>query len=148
MASTEQSLDDEVKGLPISTVVTLTATQINTMFTTPVLLVPAVSNKAIVVLGVELIMKGTATQFTGGGVVSVQYNSTANGAGTSVQNSTFASTVVTGATATTFSTRRPTELSAVARASIQGIGLFISNATAVFATGTGTADVRVTYRTI
>ena len=93
-------------------------------------------------------MRGTATQFTGGGVVSVQYANTANGAGTSVQASTFAATVVTGATAVTYSTRPPATLSAVATASINGIGLYISNATAVFATGTGTATVRVTYRTI
>ena len=93
MASTEQSLDDEIKGLPISTVVTLTSAQIIAMYTTPVQVVPAVSNKAIVVLGVELIMKGTATQFTGGGVVAVQYADTVNGGGTSVQASTFASSV-------------------------------------------------------
>jgi len=148
MASTEQSLDDEIKGLPISTVVTLTSAQIIAMYTTPVQVVPAVSNKAIVVLGVELIMKGTATQFTGGGVVAVQYADTVNGGGTSVQASTFAASVVTGATATTYSTRPQASLSAVATASINGIGLFISNATAVFATGTGTADVRVTYRVI
>ena len=146
--STIYSLEDEVKGLPQTAEVTLTAAQIIAMYTTPVLVVPAVSNKAIVVDSVEFVMRGTATQFTGGGVVSVQYADTANGAGTSVQASTLAATVVTGATATTYSTRQPATLSAVATASINGIGLYISNATAVFATGTGTATVRVTYRTV
>lgn len=143
-----QSLEAENAGYPITAVVDLTAANIIAMYTTPVLVVPAVSNKAIVVDSVEFIMRGTATQFTGGGVVAVQYNSTANGAGTSVQASTFAATVVTGATATTYSTRPPATLSAVATASINGIGLYISNATAVFATGTGTATVRVTYRLV
>lgn len=143
-----QSLEAENAGYPITATVDVTAAQIIAMYTTPVLVVPAVSNKAIVVDSVEFIMRGTATQFTGGGVVSVQYNSTANGAGTSVQASTFAATVVTGATATTYSTRPPASLSAVATASINGIGLYLSNATAVFATGTGTATVRVTYRLV
>lgn len=146
--STIYSLEDEAKGLPQTVEVPLTAAEIIAMYTTPKLVVPAVSNKAIVVDSVEFIMQGTATQFTGGGVVSVQYANTANGGGTSVQASTLAASVVTGATATTYSTRGPATLSAVALASIQGIGLYISNATAVFATGTGTAIVRVTYRTI
>lgn len=147
MANT-QSMDEEIKGYPITRTITLTAAQIMAMFTTPVSVVPAVSNKAIIVDSVELIMRGTATQFTGGGVVAVQYANTANGAGTSVQASTFAAAVVTGATAVTFSTRPPASLSSIATASINGIGLFISNATAVFATGTGRAEVRVTYRLV
>jgi len=148
MASTLQSLDEEVKGYPTTVEVPLTAANIIAMYTTPVLVVPAVSNKAIVVDSVEFIITRTATQFTGGGVVSVQYNSTANGAGTSVQASTIAATVVTGAAGVTYTTRPPASLSDVATASIKGIGLYISNATAVFATGTGTAVVRVTYRTV
>lgn len=146
--NTIPSLADDTKGYPYLAEVQLSAADIIAMYTTPVLVVPAVPNKAIVVDSVEFIMRGTATQFTGGGVVSVQYNSTANGAGTSVQASTFAASVVTGATATTYSTRPPATLSAVATASINGIGLYISNATAVFATGTGTATVRVTYRLV
>jgi len=148
MASTIQSLDEEVKGYPQTVSVPLTAAQLIAMYATPVLVVPAVSNKAIVVDSVEFIITRTATAFTGGGVVSVQYNSTANGGGTSVQASTIAATVVTGAAGTTYSTRPPATLSDVATASINGIGLYISNATAAFATGTGTAVVKVTYRTV
>lgn len=149
MSNTIPSLAEEVRGFPTTVEVTLAAADIIAMYATPVLVVPAVSNKAIVVDSVEFIMNRTATAFTGGGVVSVQYNSTANGAGTSVQASTFAATVVTTAgAATTYSTRPPASLSAVASTAIQGIGLYISNATAAFATGTGTAVVRVTYRTV
>lgn len=148
MASTEYNLEAELRGYPQTVEVPLTAAQLIAMYATPVLVVPAVSNKAIVVDSVELIMTRTATQFTGGGVVSVQYNSTANGAGTSVQASTIAATVVTAGAGTTYSTRPPATLSDVATASIKGIGLYISNATAAFATGTGTAVVRVTYRTV
>lgn len=144
----DQTLKQEQQGYPITVEVPLTAAQIIAMYTTPVLLVPAVSNKAIVVDAIELIMQGTATQFTGGGVVAVQYANTANGAGTSAQASDFAAAVVTGATATTYSTRDRATLSSIATAAIKGIGLYLSNKTAVFATGTGTAIVRVTYRLI
>jgi hypothetical protein len=148
MASTEFNLEREIRGEPQTVEVALSDTNIKAMYATPVLVVPSASNKAIVVDSVEFIMTRTATAYTGGGVVSVQYNSTANGAGTSVQASTIAATVVTGAAGTTYSTRPPATLSDVATASIRGIGLYISNATAAFATGTGTAVVRVTYRTV
>lgn len=148
MANTIQSLDEQIKGYPVTVEVPLTAANIIAMYATPVLVVPAIPEKAIVVDSVEFVMTRTSTQFTSGGVVSVQYNSTANGAGTSVQASTIAASVVTGAAGTTYSTRPPATLSDVATASIKGIGLYISNATAAFATGTGTAVVRVTYRTV
>lgn len=148
MASTEYNLEAELRGYPQTVEVALSAANLQAMYATPVLVVPAVSNKAIVVDSVEFIMTRTATAYTGGGVVSVQYANTANGGGTSVQASTIAATVVTGAAGTTYSTRPPATLSDVATASIKGIGLYISNATAAFATGTGTAVVRVTYRTV
>jgi hypothetical protein len=148
MASTNQSLENDIQGYPQSVEVSLSAANLIAMYATPVLLVPAVSNKAIIVDSVEFVITRTATAFTGGGVVSVQYANTANGAGTSVQASTIAATVVTAGAGTTYSTRPPTTLSDVATASIQNIGLYISNQTAAFATGTGTAKVRVTYRTI
>lgn len=146
MANTIASLADEIKGYPTTVEVPLTAAQIIAMYAAPVLVVPAISGKEILVDSVELVMTRTSTAFTGGGAVSVQYNTTANGAGTSVQASTIAASVVTGAAGTTYTTRPPATLSDIASASIQGIGLYISNATAPFAAGTGTATVRVTYR--
>ncbi len=150
MASTDAqaSMEKEILGTPITQVVALTAANLQAMYATPVLVVPAVSNKAIVVNSVEFVITRTATAFTSGGVVAVQYNSTANGAGTSVQSSTIAASVVTGAAGTTYTVRPPATLSDIATASIKGIGLYISNATAAFATGTGTAVLRVTYRLI
>lgn len=148
MSSTIQGLEDEIKGRQISVEVPVTAAEIIAMYTTPKLLVPAVSNKAIVVDSVEFIMTRTATQFTGGGAVSVQYSATANGAGTLACSSTLASTVITGTAGTTYSFRHTASISDTASATLSGIGLYLSNATAVFATGTGTAVVRVTYRTV
>ncbi len=145
----DQSLKNEQQGYPITVEVPLTAAQLIAMYATPVLVVSAASNKSIVVDSVEFIMTRTATAFTGGGVVNVQYKATANGAGTSVQASDIAATVVTTAgAAKTYTTRPPASLSAVASTDIENTALYISNKTAAFATGTGTAVVRVTYRTV
>ena len=127
--------------------VSLTAADIIAMYTTPVAIVPAVTGKAIIVDSMELVITRTSTAFTGGGVVAVQYNSTANGAGTAT-TATIAATVVTGAAGTTYTSRIPVNLSDVASASIASIGLYISNATAAFAAGTGTASVKVRYHLV
>ena len=125
----------------------LTAAQIIAMYTTPVLVLAGVADKAIIVDAVNFDLTGTATHFTGGGVVGVQYDDTANGAGT-LTHADIAASVVTGATALVKTSRIGLDLSAVATASIDGIGLYISNKTAVFATGTGTASVTVSYRIV
>lgn len=131
----------------VQTTVALTAAQIIAMYTTPVVVIPAVPGKAIVLDAFEFDLTGTATQFTGGGVVDLQYDSTANGAGT-ILHADIAAAVVTGATARVISVRTPSDLSAIATASITGKGVYISNKTAVFATGTGTAVLKVRYHLI
>lgn len=127
--------------------VSLTASQLQTMYTTPVNIVPAITGKAIIIDSMELDITRTSTAFTGGGVVAVQYDSTANGAGTAT-TATIAATVVTGSAGRTITNRIPVNLSDVASAAIVGIGLYISNQTAVFAAGTGTAIVKVKYHTV
>lgn len=131
----------------LSTTVALSAAQIIAMYTTPVVVIPAVGTSAIVLDSFTFDLTGTATQFTGGGVVNLQYDSTANGAGTTL-HADIAASVVTNATARVLTVRIPKDLSAIATASINGIGVYISNKTAVFATGTGTASLRVNYHLI
>lgn len=126
--------------------IALTAAQIIAMYTTPVMVLAAIPGKAIFVDSVSFDLTGTATQFTGGGVVNVQYDDTANGAGTAC-HADIAATVVTGATALVKTSRIGKDISAIATAAIDGIGLYISNKTAVFAAGTGTAVVTVKYHT-
>lgn len=130
-----------------SMTVALTAANIIAMYTTPVLIVPAVTGKAIIIDSMAFDITRTSTAFTGGGVVAVQYDATANGAGTAT-TATIAATVVTGAAGRTITSRIPVNLSDVASASIIGIGLYISNQTAVFAAGTGTASVKLKYHLI
>jgi hypothetical protein len=127
--------------------VNLTAAQINALYTTSVEIIPAVSGKAIILDDMVLDLTGTATQFTAGGVVNLQYKNTANGAGTTL-HADIAATVVTGATGRVVTKRIAKDLSAIATADIVGIGVFVGAKTQNFATGTGTAKVIVRYHLI
>jgi len=131
----------------ISTTVSLTAAQVIAMYTTPVAIVDAVPGKAIIVDSMDMVVTRTSTAFTGGGVVAVQYANTANGGGTAT-TATIATSVITGTVGVSYTARIPVVQSDIATASITGIGLFISNATAAFAAGTGTAVVNVTYHLV
>lgn len=124
--------------------ITLSAAQIKALYTTSVEVIPAVAGKAIYMYGMTLDLTGTVTQFANGGVVNLQYDSTANGAGTTL-HADIAATVFTGATARVLTYRIPKDLSAIATASITGKGVYIGAKTADFITGTGTAVVTVKY---
>lgn len=131
----------------LSVVVPLTAAQIIALYTTSIEVIPAVAGKSIILDSLVFDLTGTATQFTGGGVVNLQYKNTANGAGTTL-HADIAASVVTGATAQILTHRIPKDLSSIAIADIQSQGVFIGAKTAVFATGTGTANVRVRYHLV
>lgn len=131
----------------VSASVSLTAADLIAMYTTPVAIVAAVPGKAIILDSMEFDITRTSTAFTGGGVVAVQYAATANGAGTAT-TATIAATVVTGAAGRTITARIPVVQSDIATASITGVGLYISNQTAAFAAGTGTAVVKVKYHLV
>ena len=127
--------------------VNLSAAQIKALYTTSVEIIPAVANKSIILDSFVFDLTGTATQFANGGVVNLQYDSTANGAGTTL-HADIAATVLTGATARVQTIRIPKDLSAIATASITGKGVYIGAKTADFITGTGTAVCKVTYHLI
>lgn len=128
-------------------VVNLTAAQINGMYAAPVEIIPAVSGKAIILDDMVFDLTGTATQFASGGVVNLQYKNTAQGAGTTL-HADIAATVVTQATARVITQRIAKDLSATATADITGMGVFISNKSGAFTTGTGTARVICRYHLI
>jgi hypothetical protein len=126
--------------------VSLAAADLIAMYATPVQLVAAQgSGKSIVPTRVVFRIARTSTAFTGGGAVYVQYAATAHGAGTQALDSTLASTVVTGASGTTDSFRNGAVVSDVASTVTENVGLYISNDTAAFAAGTGTATCDVWY---
>ena len=115
-------------------VVSLSAANLIAMFTTPVTLIAAPgAGKAIIVKRVYFVVTPTATQFTGGGVVSFKYASGADA------TNTVAAANVTGASATRV-IRDGLDCAVSANAALQ-----ITNDTAAFAVGTGTAKAYIDY---
>ena len=121
--------------------VALSAANIIAMFTTPVTLIAAPgASKIIDVESITFKIARTATAFSSGGAVSIKHD------GQNDVCATIASTVITGSSGTTYTKRIPVVLSDVASASIENLALKITNATGVFADGTGTAVVAIHYR--
>jgi hypothetical protein len=118
---------------------TLTAAQFNTMYTTPIQVLPAQGAGTFTVIGkitMELVY-GSA-QFTGGGAVGFEYGNSAHLAGTLATN-TEQATDFTGATANTVYLFGGISGngSEVTTANGANTAIYISNQTAVFAAGTG-----------
>ena len=124
-------------------VIPLTAAQIIAMYTTPVSLIAAPgAGKAILVDGLTFEFTGTATQFTGGGAVQIQYH----GYAANLLDSTIAAaTIQANATAILQFGIASTVGGNIVEANT---GIDITNATAAFAAGTGTAKVFIRYRII
>lgn len=125
--------------------VALTAANINGMYAAPVVIVAAPgAGLAIVVQEIIFEITTTATQFAAGGVVGFQYDSTINGAGTLVHAGTIPAATITATAGTTV-----TGLWAASGSNGLVIpankGIYISNQTQAFTTGTGTAKVWISY---
>lgn len=125
--------------------VTLTAAQIIAMYAAPLLLIPApAAGQSIVIQNALIRMLPTATAFTGGGVVAPQYAATVHGGGT-LATSTVAAAVVQGAVQVDTQVG-PVAFSTPGLAIPVATGLYLSNATAPFAAGTGTMRVVIHYQ--
>lgn len=133
----------EAAGQPGLTVA-LTAAQIIAMEATPVSVIAAPgAGLAIVVDSILFEMTTTSTQFTGGGAVSFVYH----GGSVAVHAGSIPATVVTTTAGTSYTVLGP----AVATNGTTvpaNTGVDITNATAPFAAGTGTAKVRIRYHII
>ncbi len=142
-------VDSFVYALSSPTVssVAITAAQFNGMYAAPVLLVPAPGvNKLIVLDRMELVQTYGSAAFAAGGVVAAQYGATVNGAGVGASS--------TEAAATFFVTASNTYLfngavGAKPFTTTVNLGLYLSNLTGAFTTGTGSSFVaKVHYHVI
>jgi hypothetical protein len=123
--------------------VNLSAANLIAMNGAPITLIPAPgAGRAIVVEEIIFKMIRTATPFTGGGAVEFRYT---NGAGAQVTGTLAATILTTAGAATTHNKLNGVEASLVPAANAP---LVITNATAAFAAGTGTAVVEVRYKIV
>ena len=136
-------------GVPYTAIVTFTAAQINAMYTTPLQIVAAPgASQAIMVLNAQVITE-VSTAFTSGGVAQIQYGNSNHAGGTIATSATIAAAEITAATSQIFTCAPIAAATVMATASFKGLGLFFTNATQVFATGTSsTVTVAVTYMVI
>jgi hypothetical protein len=131
-----------------SATLTLTAAQVNTMFTTPVELLPApAAGSFYVVNQAILINENGGTAWTGGGAITIGY-SNANPGSPDALSGTIAATFLTTPTVKQIITLAGAQIASAAESTVDALGIFISNAGAVFATGTGTLKVKLLYSVV
>lgn len=115
---------------------TLTAAQVNVAYTTPQLLAAAPGAGLILVPTYATMVTNFAVAFTGGGAATVQWGTTAAGAGTNSLSATIPAAEITAAASQIYSLPGHT---AAALTGITNEGLYFSNATQVFAGGAGSS---------
>ena len=127
--------------------VTISATQFNGMYAAPVLLVAAPGANTLLVFD-KLVLEQTygSAAFAAGGVVGVQYDSTADGAGV-IASSTLSAATFFVTASTTYAMGAAT--AALPFSTTVSKGLYLSNLTQAFTTGTGSAfTAKVWYKIV
>lgn len=130
---------------PVQTINTsLTASQIIAMGTTPITLIPTPgTGKAVIVEQIVVEINRTSTQFTSGGVLQFFYH----GATVELMGASIAAASVTGTAGQSIFILNPVSTSGGSVVTKE-VGVDITNATAAFATGTGTMKVFLKYRVV
>lgn len=131
---------------PQTATVRLTSAQIKAMYDTPVLMAAAPSATSIIQVGriVGVYLFGTV-QYTAGGAIGLEAGNVAHGAGPA-RSTTLAAATLNGYAASNTFELTPDNTDTVAN--LIGLGVYLSNATADFATGDGTLIMNVGYQII
>lgn len=129
--------------------VTLTAAQIAALYATPLQLIAAPGSGNLILIDSILwdIAYSTA-QYTAGGAIAAQYGNTAHGAGPAA-SATLAAATLNAVAANAYITQSGgAGVVNVAPGSALNTAVYLSNATAAFATGASTATLYIKYRVV
>jgi hypothetical protein len=125
----------------VSATLSLTAAQFIAGYAAPILALAAPgANRMITNVSAAFAMTYGSAQFAAGGAVGFQYGNTANLGGTKV-TTTLAGATLDGLTASSAWTLIPAVVAPVATATGVNAGVYLSNDTAAFTTGTGATFV-------
>jgi hypothetical protein len=119
-------------------IISLTAAQIKAMYATPILLVaaPSVATQSIIVDNWTFTFTYVTPAFTSGGAVNIQYGSTGSGGGTAIGNTLPAAVLTATSNSETLIVQGSSNITLS-----QGTALYLTNASAAFATGTASSAV-------
>lgn len=117
--------------------VTLSAAQVLAAYATPQLLIPAPGASKVIVLTNSAMYLNKSTAFAAGGAGIVQYGATVNGGGTQALDGTIAATVINNAASRVYVQYGPVTTTALT--GVSNAGIYFSNQTAAFTTGTGSS---------
>lgn len=132
-----------VFGSNMTAIVPMTLAQFTGMYAAPYLLVPAPgAGSLIIVNSMQINLIYGSAALTSGGVVAAQYDSTVHGAGTLATNSEAAADFfATANTVFNFVAASGNTTGALPSSACVNKGLYLSNQTGAFATGTGSKFV-------
>lgn len=119
---------------------TISAASLIGMNTIPVLVLPAVAGKTLIVMKAALVTTAGSVLFTGGGGIHLQYAAASGGP---VASSDMSADTLTGAGNRLGQAGPATGVSSVTQS---GIALYLTNATTPFAAGNGTAVLHIWYQ--
>jgi hypothetical protein len=130
----------------VTTQVALTSAQIKAMYATPVLIVPAPASSQLVVLNqISFTYLYSTAQYTAGGAIGLEWGNVAHLAGDAASD-TLAAATFNGYAASNNFILTPDNTDTLAHT--LGLGVYLSNATGAFATGSGTLLVNVSYSVV
>lgn len=130
-------------------IVTMTAAQVNAAYATPFLIVAAPATGFALMPIAAQIITVVSTAFTAGGVAQLQWGNTIHAGGTVALDTTTPTAEITAAASQIYTQYGVVTTTATPIATANGLGLYFTNATQGFATGTGsTVTIAVTYMTV
>lgn len=147
VAGANSAVEDLRNGTPEDgATLTLTAAQVNTMFTTPVELLPPPGANAMYVIQQAIFLnENGGTAWTGGGAIEVGYGSSVT---TQALSGTVAASFLTSPVVNQVLTLAGAQIPTSTASTFLNQGIYINNATAVFATGTGVLKVKLLYTVV